>query len=108
MSKSNPSPSMLDLNEQFDSITSTANGIGIGISPRAKPSKTSPVGYHDNYIRTKSNKLSDHNEIPFSSPSIKSTKKSKLEEESMSYLALSQTSPERHREKSQLPDRVCC
>ena len=93
ITKSKLSPSILDLNEQFDSITSTANGIGIGISPRAKPSKTSPVGYHDNYIRTKSNKLSDHNEIPFSSPSIKSTNKSKLEEESMSYLALSQTSP---------------
>ena len=29
VSKSNPSPSMLELNEQFDSINSTANGIGI-------------------------------------------------------------------------------
>ena len=93
MAKSKLSPSMLELNEQFDSINSTANGIGIGVSPRANPSKSSPAGYHDNYIRTKSNKLDDHNEIPFSSPSIKSTKKMTMEQENMSYVSLSQTSP---------------
>ena len=101
--KSVSRPTMVELNEQFDSITSTANGIGIGISPRNSNSNsnykkidndetdTSPIGYHNNYMRSKNNKPDGHNNIPFSSPSIKTTNKLKTKQLQSSYLSLSQS-----------------